>query len=150
MTRREDGPQVSLHPETARRLLAGDPRARRVLEGQLALAEAEARRQAWERERRGLDELWQVPGVLSAALDRLELEARTAGRVIKLKCPACGERRAFLYRDAVAPGVSCNRRNTCPLGQSQRPVPVFALLARELGGKREAMEALRRWAEGGS
>lgn len=140
-------PLVSLHPETARRILSGDLRARRVLEGQLALAEAEARCRARERDRRGLDELWAMPGVLSAALDRLGLEAKTAGRVIRVLCPACGQRRAYLYRDAAAPGISCNRRNACPLGRTARPVAVFSLLARELGGKRQAMDAIRRWAD---
>lgn len=143
MTGRDDRPLVSLPPETARRVLSGDPQARRVLEGQLALAESEARFRARERARRSLAELWSEPGVLSAALDRLGLEATTAGKFIRLRCPACGERRAFLYREAVAPGVSCNRRNACPLGRSQQPVLLFALLARELGGKREAMDWLR-------
>lgn len=95
--------------------------------------------EARDRSRRGLDELW--PAALPAALDFLGLEAKTAGRVIRVRCPRCGQRRGYLYRDMAAPRVVCNRRNACRLDAR-----VFDLLEERIGSKADVLAQLREWA----
>ena len=145
MTRREEA--IPLSTTLLRRLLAGDVAARQVVEGILDLEARERREAAGRLRRASLGELWTAHnGVVIDALNHLGLEPRTGGKVIRVRCPRCGEREAFLYPDMVAPGVSCNRRNKCPLGRSQRPVMLFALLVEREGSRRAAMDLIRRWA----
>lgn len=80
-----------------------------------------------------LAEAWSRPGVLEGALLELGLEPRARGARFEVRCPSCGERRAWCSRPrgSEAPAVRCNRRNTC--GAS---APVWTLLLERMGRAR--------------
>lgn len=82
-----------------------------------------------------LADLW--PGALGTALVELGLDPVRRGSRYELVCPACGERRAYVYGDG-APTIRCNRRNECGYRML-----VFDALASRLGGTGAALEWLR-------
>ena len=137
---------LTLSASTWRSILRREGQALEILrralnmERNLILADIKARKC------RPLGELWSEPGVVVRALNELNCQPEVRGRIITLRCPGCGHRRAYLYRDMLAPRIACNRRNSCPVGRSG-PVLLFRLLEDKAGSRRRAFELIRSWAK---
>lgn len=65
------------------------------------------------------------------------LDPKPSGNYIELKCPKCGQRRAFIYHKGIT--LTCNRRNDCGYHSSLWD---YVKVASNLGTPKEVLRAL--------